>query len=116
MDNASTGATNRDKVAAAFKAWMSGTGYITELLADGIKWTIVGNSVASKTYESKQQFIDEVLHPFGQRFATPFRPVTIRAIYEDGDTVIVLWDGEGTALDSNPMRTPMPGSSRFGTA
>jgi uncharacterized protein len=78
----------------------SGTGSITRLLADGIRWTIVGRSAASKTYESKQQFVDEVLDPFGRRFRTPFRPVAIRGLY--ADAVIVVWDGEGIARDGKP--------------
>ena len=32
----------------------------------------------------------------------PFRPVTIRSICADGDTVIVLWDGRGIAIDGQP--------------
>ena len=38
--------------------------------------------------------------PFGRRFsaADPFRPVHIRGIYADDDTVIVLWDGRGTTI------------------
>jgi hypothetical protein len=102
MDAASETSSNRDKVVAAFDAWMAGTGYITGLLADDLRWTIAGNSLASRTYESKQHFIDEVLEPFGLRFATPFRPVTIHGVYADGDTVIVHWDGLGTALDGLP--------------
>ena len=96
--------TNRARVTAAFQGWMDGTSYITDLLADDIQWEIVGNSVASKRYENRQQFIDEVLHPFGERFSKAFRPTAIRGIYEDGDTVIVLWDGEGTARDGLPYR------------
>jgi uncharacterized protein len=67
-------------------------------------WRIEGHSLASKEYESKQQLIDEVLTPFGTRFAVsdPFRPVTIRSVYADGDTVIVLWDGCGVANDGKP--------------
>lgn len=99
-----TEVNNRTKIAAAFQGWMDGTSYITDLLADDLKWEIVGNSVAAKHYANKQQFIDEVLHPFGARFSVPFRPTVIRGIYEDGDTVIVLWDGEGTALDGQPYR------------
>jgi uncharacterized protein len=94
--------TNRATVAEAFEGWMNGTRSITSLLADELPWEIVGNSAASKRYESKQQFTDEVLHPFGQRFSTPFRPTVIRGIYEDGDTVIVFWDGKGIALDGLP--------------
>ena len=95
---------NRATVAAAFDGWMAGTGYITDLLADDLQWEIVGESAASRVYDSRQQFVDEVLHPFGQRFRVPFRPTVIRGLYEDGDTVIVLWDGEGTALDGLPYR------------
>jgi ketosteroid isomerase-like protein len=45
-----------------------------------------------------------VLTPFGARFTTsePFRPVTIRSVYADGDTVIVVWDGRGMATDGVP--------------
>jgi hypothetical protein len=59
----------------------------------------------SSSDKSKQQFIDEVLAPFGARFSAsgdPFRPVTIRSVHADGDTVIVLWDGRGTANDGKP--------------
>jgi ketosteroid isomerase-like protein len=67
-------------------------------------WRIEGHSAASKEYSSRQQFTDEVLTPFGARFTAsePFRPVTIRAIYTDDDTVIVVWDGRGNANDGQP--------------
>lgn len=68
-------------------------------------WRIEGHSFVSKTYDNKQQFIDEVLAPFGARFASssdPFRPVTIRSVYADKDSVIVLWDGCGVANDGRP--------------
>jgi uncharacterized protein len=64
-----------------------------------VRSTIGGNSTAAGTYTSRQQFFDEVIHPFGQSFAERFRPVAIRGLYADGETVIVLWDGRGVALD-----------------
>lgn len=33
---------------------------------------------------------------------SPFRPVAIRSVYADGDTVIVVWDGRGIATDGLP--------------
>jgi SnoaL-like protein len=36
------------------------------------------------------------------RRSGPFRPVTIRAVYADDDTVIVIWDGRGIANDGQP--------------
>ena len=67
-------------------------------------WRIEGQSLASKEYNGKRQFIDEVLTPFGARFSSsdPFRPVEIRSLHADGDTVIVLWDGRGIANDGQP--------------
>jgi uncharacterized protein len=92
--------SNRDIVTDAFRSWADGTGYVTSIFADEMTWEITGRSAASRKYATKQQFIDEVLHPFGARFSPrdPFRPVNIRAVYEDQDnsTVIVVWDGQGT--------------------
>jgi ketosteroid isomerase-like protein len=64
-------------------------------------WRIEGHSLASKEYTGSRAFIDEVLTPFGARFAAGerFRPIRIRSIHADGDTVIVVWDGHGVAND-----------------
>lgn len=96
--------TNRKTIRQAFDAWHEGTGTITDVFAADMVWRIEGHSLASKEYVSKQQFIDEVLRPFGARFTTsdPFRPITIRSVHADGDTVIVLWDGHGIAIDGQP--------------
>ena len=91
--------SNRQRAEKAFRNWQDGTGYITDLLANDLQWTIVGRSEVSKTFQSKEEFVSEVLQPFGARFSEPFRPVTIRGVYADGDTVVVLWDGVGTRLD-----------------
>jgi ketosteroid isomerase-like protein len=32
----------------------------------------------------------------------PFRPVRIRAVCANGDTMIVIWDGRGIARDGQP--------------
>jgi hypothetical protein len=52
--------SNRQIAEGAFREWQDGTGYITDLLADDLTWTIVGRSRASKTYESKERFVGEV--------------------------------------------------------
>lgn len=92
--------SNRDIVTDAFQAWANGTGYVASIFADDMTWEITGRSAVSKKYADTQEFMDEVLHPFGARFSAdnPFRPVSIRGIYDDEDnsTVIVVWDGQGT--------------------
>jgi uncharacterized protein len=91
---------NREIVAKAFAAWANGTGYVTSIFAEDMTWEIVGRSAASGKYASTDQFVEAVLRPFGERFGVddPFRPVVIRAVYDDAEqgTVIVLWDGRGT--------------------
>jgi uncharacterized protein len=96
--------TNREIIRQAFEAWRQGTSPITDVFAPGMVWRIEGHSVAAKEYRGTQQFIDEVLAPFGARFAggQPFRPVTIRGVYSDDDTVVVIWDGRGIANDGQP--------------
>jgi ketosteroid isomerase-like protein len=76
-------ASNREIVTAAFEAWAAGTGYVASIFAEDMTWEIVGHSAASRKYANRQEFIDEVLAPFGARFSTeqPFRPVAIRGIY-----------------------------------
>jgi ketosteroid isomerase-like protein len=95
---------NRRTIREAFDAWQAGTGPITDVFAPDMTWRIKGHSVASRRYGSTQQFVDEVLAPFGARFESGerFRPARIRSVYADGDTVIVLWDGRGVANDGQP--------------
>jgi hypothetical protein len=97
--------SNREIVADAFRSWADGTGYVASIFADHMTWQITGRSAVSKKYANTRQFMDEVLHPFGARFSPsdPFRPVAIRAIYDDEvvdgtafyDSIAFneLWDG-----------------------
>jgi ketosteroid isomerase-like protein len=92
---------NRAIVGRSFDAWAAGTGSPYDLLADNVSWTITGNSLASKTYGSREAFIGEVIRPFNARMSVGLKP-TIRRMYADGDTVIVFFDASGTAKDGVP--------------
>jgi len=102
MDDPQT--TNRTVIRDAFTAREDGTAAISAVFAPDMVWRIEGHSVASREYRSAQEFIDEVLVPFGARFAQGerFRPVSVRSILADGDTVVVIWDGHGVANDGRP--------------
>nr|ACN18073.1 conserved hypothetical protein [uncultured bacterium BLR5] len=89
---------NRRAVQAGFDNWRSGTGSVFDLLAPDAKWTIVGHSAASKTYQTRQEFMDDVIRPFNARLSSRLVP-TVRGVYADGNTVIVLWDGVAKARD-----------------
>ena len=94
---------NKQTVQAAFEKWRAGTGGVFDLLAPDARWTIVGNAPVSRTYNGKQEFIDTVITPFNARMSKRLVP-TVRGIYADGDMVIALWDGEGTARDGKPYK------------
>lgn len=96
-------ARNKATVEAGFAAWKDGTGSPYDLLADDATWTIVGNSLVSQTYASRQQFLNQVIRPFNARMSSRLIPA-IRNVYADGDTVIVFFDAEGTARDNRPYR------------
>jgi ketosteroid isomerase-like protein len=92
--------TSGEIVRKSFDDWMNGTGHIASIFSSEMTWEIVGHSAASSKYSTAQEFQDKVLTPFARRFRPdkPFRPVNVRGIYVDGDTVIVIWDGAGTTL------------------
>jgi ketosteroid isomerase-like protein len=93
---------NKVLVQASFERWVSGTGNPFELLAPDATWTIAGSSPLSKTYR-RQEFLDQVIGPFGARMTKPLVP-TVRGLYADGDTVIILFDAAATAKDGKPYR------------
>ncbi len=96
---------------------------ITDLFAESMTWRIEGRSAAAGSFADKQAFnIDGVLAPFGCRFAGDgaerFRPVTVRSVTTEGDTVVVVWDGHGVANDGvaydNRLRLDPPPRRRPG--
>jgi uncharacterized protein len=95
--------SNKAAVRASFDRWRNGIGGPFELLAPEAEWTIVGSSPLSKTYRSRQDFLDEVIHPFNARMLKPLVP-TVRGIFADGDMVIILFDAAATARDGVPYR------------
>jgi len=95
-----TEALNKQAVQASFDRWRTQTGSPFELLAADAVWTIVGSSPLSKTY-TRQEFLDQVIHPFNARMATPLVP-TVHGIYADGDMVIMLFEASATTRDDRP--------------
>ena len=92
---------NLKLIKESFEEWRRGTGGPYGLLAENAEWTIVGNSLAAKTYRSRKAFITEVIEPFNARLSKRLVP-TIKALYADGDTVIAYFTAEGTARDGKP--------------
>ena len=97
---------NRQLMIEMFEAWRDGAEPppFPDTWATDMVWRIEGHSIASKEYASKHKYLQEFAKPFGARFLASerFRPTNIRSIHADGDTVIVLWDGRGIAIDGKP--------------
>jgi uncharacterized protein len=91
-------------VKQAFEDWMNGTGNVGRIFAPQMKWEVFGSSATSGRYESAAEFATNVLVPLNERFvdSDPLRPTQIRALYADGPTVIVIWDGKGTTVLGTP--------------
>ena len=89
---------NRALIARSFDAWRDGTGGPYDLLADDAVWTITGNSLAAKTYPSREAFMGEVIRPFNARMKTRLVP-TMRHLYAEGNTVIAFFDAKGETRD-----------------
>jgi len=92
---------NKTTIERSFNAWRDGTGGPFDLLAENATWTIVGRSVVSKTFDSREAFLRDVIRPFNARMSAPLRP-EVRNLYADGDTLIVFFDASGTARDGKP--------------
>ena len=60
-ERSETETRNLELVKVGFERWREGTGSVYDLLAPTAQWTIVGNSVMSKVYRSKREFMDEVI-------------------------------------------------------
>lgn len=87
-------------VKQAFEDWMNGTGNVGRIFAPQMSWEVFGRSAASGRYASAADFTTRVLIPLNKRFikSDPMRPTKIRAVYDDGPTVVVIWDGGGTTV------------------
>ncbi|WP_343634906.1 nuclear transport factor 2 family protein [Fluviicola sp.] len=96
-----TEAANKQLIRDGFDRWAAGTGSFFDLLAEDASWTISGSAALSKTYTSKQQLLDEVIVPLNELLTQKIVP-TVREIYADGNTVIVIWDGKATAFNGDP--------------
>lgn len=66
-----------------------------EILADDLRWTIIGTTKYSKTYEGKQAVYKELLEPLFFQFANQYENHAQRFIAED-DFVVVQSRGRVT--------------------
>ena len=72
-----------------------------ECLADGVRWTILGTTPWSKTYEGKQAVLAELLGPLQSQLAQRYR-LTAHRFLAEGDHVVVEARGRNTTKKGLP--------------
>jgi ketosteroid isomerase-like protein len=72
-----------------------------EALADDVRWTIIGTTEWSGTWEGKVAVRERLLDPLFAQFATRYRNRAIRVIAE-GDCVVIECRGDVTTKEGRP--------------
>lgn len=101
--DAGTEMRNEAIVREAFETWRAGGSVFAALLAPDVKWTIHGSGPVAGTYLGLQDFVERASAPLVSRLSTPIEP-HVHAIYADGDTIIVRFDGSATTTSGAPYR------------
>jgi ketosteroid isomerase-like protein len=88
---------NKRLVREAFRPWEEGdSGPFFDLIADDVRWTVIGSTPASGVFESKKALVDAAFGPLLERLEGPLttRFVDLAA---DGDKVFLRFESSGMA-------------------
>jgi uncharacterized protein len=95
---------NKELMQAAYAELAEGNGKpFVDLLADDIRWRIIGTTEWSGTWEGKASVQRRLLDPLFAQFATRYRNRAIRLIAED-DYVVIECRGDVTTKSGRPYR------------
>ncbi|MGH1493347.1 MAG: nuclear transport factor 2 family protein [Acidimicrobiales bacterium] len=84
---------NRTLVTEVFGQFVAGNARpFFDLVAHDVRWTVIGSTAISGTFESKRDFFTEAMGKLTEGLAAPISG-TIRQISADGDRVIIQWEG-----------------------
>src|SRR5690349_18849113 len=92
-ENSVDATQNRKLIEDAFDGWVRGDrSAFNNLLADDLRWTVIGNSPVSGRYNSKREFLETAGGRMAEKLATPIQP-TLRHVIADGNMVALVFDG-----------------------
>ena len=90
---------NKKLVEDAFAKWSRGDGgAFFSLLADDVRWTVIGSTPVSRTYTSKRAFQEGAVKPLGTKLTGAIQP-SARDIITEGDKVVLQWEGRATGTN-----------------
>ncbi len=70
-------------------------------LADDVRWTIIGSTPLSGTFQGKQEVLDKLLKPLTARLTGPI-VFTFDRFIAEGDHVVMIAGAEATAVTGRP--------------
>jgi ketosteroid isomerase-like protein len=96
------GAANKQLIRDVFEEMAGGTGQaFMDVLAQDVRWTVIGTSPWSRTYEGKPAIVAELMRPLFSQFADQYRARATRIVAE-GDIVVVEARGEVMTKSGQP--------------
>lgn len=98
--SAFTASTEMSLVQQSFANWQKGESSPFELLADDVRWTIMGSGQYAKSYD-KQTFMKDIVYPFNTLLAKPLKPEPPE-LYQREKTVIAVFSANSQLLTGEP--------------
>ena len=75
---------------------------LLDSLADDVRWTIIGRTFLSGTFQGKQEVIDKLLKPLRARLAEGPVVFQVDRFIAEGDYVVMQAKGRATARSGKP--------------
>lgn len=95
-------AQNRRLMQNVFAALENGDGRpFLDALSNEARWSVIGSSPWSRSYEGKQAIVDELMRPLFRQFADQYTAHATRIVAE-GDVVVVEARGQATTKAGKP--------------
>ena len=105
IDAVATAATNKTLVRDAFMRWEQGDSRpFFALIDDDVRWTVIGTTVASGDFDSKQAVIDEAFGPLLERLDGPLTARFVE-VAADGDRVFLRFEISTNVLSDRLNRS-----------
>lgn len=93
---------NRRAVREAFAHWEQGDSRpFFALVDDDVRWTVIGSTPISGTYEGKRAFFAHAAGRLTDRLAGPLTAKVVD-VSADGDKVFLQWEGTAVATNGAP--------------
>jgi ketosteroid isomerase-like protein len=97
-------AENKQLMQGIYDELAKGNGQpFVDALADDVRWTIIGTTEWSGTWEGKEAVQRRLLDPLFAQFGTEYRNRAVRVIAE-GDYVVIECRGDVITKDGRPYR------------